>query len=155
MTGMIIEFQRHKRAGGVRSQPVPRQPAAEDRLDKQMFRIAGLLEELEELTVGAGKPRPGILAQARATIDRSSTILQRCRRLAESTESQEDDDPQPDIENALLERMYRALDLPACAAQPTPGDRVDRSLRTACDIVAGIAINSQIQDAMAAEPPEL
>ena len=170
MTGMIIEFQRHhelKRAGAYRNQPVPRRPAAEDRLDEQIFRIAGVLEELEELTVGAGALPPEILAQARATIDRSGMILQRCTRLAESTAPEEDgeDDPQPHVENALLERMYRALDLPACAATPaprTPGvgspddsASVDGSLRTTCDIVAGIPINSQIQDAMAADSPEL
>lgn len=142
MTGMIIEFQRHhdlKRAGAFRNQPVPRQPAADERLDEQIFRIAGLLEELEELTCARALPE-GILAQARATIDRSSVILQRCTRLAASTESQDDDeaDPQPDVEGALLERMYRAL------------GSDDGSLSTTCDIVTGAATDSQVEVAVAA-----
>ncbi len=123
MTGMIIEFQHHhdlKRVGSYRNQPVPRQPAAEDQLDEQIFRIAGLLEELEELTFGARDLPPGLLAKARATIDRSGMILERCTRLAGSSEAEEDD-PQPDVESELLDRMYRALDLPACAAMPASG----------------------------------
>lgn len=147
MTGMIIEFRRHQdlaRARLYRSQPVPRQPAAEDRLGEQIFRIADLLEELEELTCGAKDLPAGILAQARATIDRSGMILQRCTRLAASTESEEDGDdvdPQPEVESGLLERMYRALDLPAATPLSDPVDG------TACDIVTGIAMDSQIEGA--------
>jgi hypothetical protein len=131
MTGMIIEFQRHhdlKRAGAYRSQPVPRQPAAEDRLGEQIFRIADLLEELEELTFGARELPPGLLAQARATIDRSGMILERCTRLAGSSEGEEDGehDPQPDVEDELLERMYRALDdLPAVGAAMSISETLD------------------------------
>ena len=156
MTGMIIEFRRHHdlaRARLYRNQPVPRQPAAEEKLDEQIFRIAGLLEELEELTCGARELPPGILAQARATIDRSGVILQRCTRLVESTESDEDGDhdPQPDIEGELLERMYRALDLPAGEALPV-SEALDE---TACDNVAGLEIDSHIEGATATESPEL
>jgi hypothetical protein len=131
MTGMIIEFQRHhdlKRAGAYRNQPVPRQPAAEDRLGEQIFRIADLLEELEELTFGARELPPGLLAQARATIDRSGMILERCTRMAGSNEAEEDGehDPQPDIEDELLERMYRALDdLPAVGAAMPISETLD------------------------------
>lgn len=145
MTGMIIEFQRHhelRRAGAYRNQPVPRHPAAEEKLDEQIFRIAGLLEELEELTFGARALPPGILAQARATIDRSGAILQRCTRLAARIEAGGDGerDPQPDIESGLLERMYRAL---------------DGNLPAPCDIVTGTAVDPHVEVAMATDSPEL
>jgi hypothetical protein len=90
MSGNIIEFRRHhdlRRARLCSKQAVTHGPAAEAGLDQQISRISGLLEELQDLTR-----------------DASSAI---CTGQKESGE----DDPQPDVDRRLLDRMYRALDL--------------------------------------------
>ena len=103
MSGKIIEFRRYhdlKRAGLYRQQPAPRAPAAQARLGQQIARISDLLGELEELTRGAGDVPLRILVQA--------------------------DDPQPEVDRGLLDRMYRALELQAAAALPGSGSLGDR-----------------------------
>lgn len=103
MCGKIIEFRRYhdlKRARLYRQQAVPRGPAAQARLDRQITHISSLLGDLEELTRGARDLPRQILVQP--------------------------DDPQPEVDRGLLDRMYRALELQACAALPgsgSPGNR--------------------------------
>jgi hypothetical protein len=118
MRGKIIEFRRYHDLSRVRlyrQQAVPRGPAAQARLDRQIARISGLLGELEELTRGAGDLPPEMLVQARATTETASRFLR-----------PQPDDPQPEVDRGLLDRMYRALELQAAAALPgsaSPGDR--------------------------------
>ena len=117
MAGEIIEFRLHRdlrRARLYRNEAVPRGPARPAGLDRQIARISGLLNELEDLTRGIGELPPPILVRARASIEETSRMLQPRTRLAASTEAEEDDedDPQPDVDRGLLERMYRALDAP-------------------------------------------
>lgn len=108
MSGKIIAFRCHqnlKRANLYRRQKVPRGLTREVRLKLQMARISALLEELEELTgtdtrTGTGASLP-LVVQARATIERANKHLER----------NDDGDPQPDVDRALLERMYRDLNL--------------------------------------------
>jgi hypothetical protein len=118
MRGKIIEFRRYhdlKRAKLYREQAVPRGPTAQARLDRQIARISGLLGELEELARGAGDVPPGILMQARATTETAGRPL-----------PPQPDDPQPEVDCGLLDRMYRALELQVAAALPGSGSPCDR-----------------------------
>ena len=106
MSGKIIAFRSHhtlKRANTYRSQSVPRRPTRDVRLKLQIARISALLEELEEMTgtsIGTGTAAsPPLIVQARATLERASKNLER----------NDEGDPQPDVDRALLERMYRDL----------------------------------------------
>ena len=125
MSGKIIEFRRHhdlERARLCAKQAVPRSPAGQARLGQQIARISGLLGQLEDLTRGTTDLPSTILVQARASIEKTSRILQPCARTAVNTGPKEngEDDPQPDVDHRLLERMYRALDLQACATISPP-----------------------------------
>ena len=110
MSGKIIAFRSHQnpnRATLYRRQSVPRGLTKEVRLKLQIARISALLEELEEMTgtsIGTGTgtgtgASPPLVVQARATLERAT------KHLATSDET----DPQPDVDRALLERMYRDL----------------------------------------------
>ena len=107
MSGKIISFRSHQnlnRANLFRRQSVPRGLTREVRLKLQIARISALLEELEELTgtsVGAGTSPP-LVVQARATLERATNHLETC----------DEGEPQPDVDRALLERMYRDLNTP-------------------------------------------
>ena len=105
MSGKIIEFPSRdtNRASLYRTQAVPR-PDGQAVLRLQIARISALLEELEDLIGNAdGRPAPHLL-QARSTVERTRRIL--TSRMA-STDN--DGDPQPDVDRSLLERMYRDL----------------------------------------------
>jgi hypothetical protein len=106
MSGKIIAFRSHQnpnRANLYRRQSVPRGLTKEVRLKLQIARISGLLEELEELTgtsIGTGTgASPPLVVQARATLERATKHL----------ETSDETEPQPDVDRALLERMYRDL----------------------------------------------
>jgi hypothetical protein len=106
MSGKIIAFrndQKLKRANLYRRQSVPRGLTKEVRLKLQVARISALLEELQELTgtsigTGSGTSEP-LVVQARATLERTARHLERS----------DEGEPQPDVDRALLERMYRDL----------------------------------------------
>jgi hypothetical protein len=106
MSGKIIAFrsdQKLKRANLYRRQSVPRGLTKEVRLKLQIARISALLEELQELTgtsigTGTGTSEP-LVVQARATLERAARHLERS----------DEGEPQPDVDRALLERMYRDL----------------------------------------------
>jgi hypothetical protein len=99
MSGRIIEFRRHHG------------PAGQARVDQQIARISGLLGQLEDLTRGTTDLPSTILVQARASIEKASRILQPCTLTVANTGLEEngENDPQPDVDHGLLERMYRAL----------------------------------------------
>lgn len=110
MSGKIIEFRsRDLRRGGLyRQQPVPRGPAGEADLKLQIARIYALLEELEDLTRSGNECSLPLLLQARSAVERTKSILISCAKPtpAGGLEKNDDRDPQPDIDRALLERMY-------------------------------------------------
>jgi hypothetical protein len=117
MSGEIIEFRRHhdlKRGKLYRKQAVPRGPAGQARLDQQIARISGLLEELENLTGGAKDLPSPLLVQASASIEKAGRILPSGRFVVNpGPEESGEGDPQPDVDRELLERMYCDLDLHA------------------------------------------
>jgi hypothetical protein len=107
MSGKIIEFRGRdiNRVGLYRTQAVPR-PDGQAVLRLQVARISGLLEELEDLIRSADDRSSPHLLQARSTVERTRRIL---APRAEATETHDNGDPQPDVDPALLERMYRDL----------------------------------------------
>ena len=135
MTGEIIYFQSHlalKRGQLYRQQAVPRRAAArrsmdparslhaadyvaDDRhaqtLELQVARVAHLLEELEALAGSSENCPPATLAQARTSIEKARLILrplagaERKAQIADDSEG----DPQPEIDDEKLERMYRVI----------------------------------------------
>ena len=105
MSGKIIEFPSRdtNRASLYRTLAPPR-PDGQAVLRLQIARISALLEELEDLIGSAdGRSSPHLM-QARSTIERTRRLL---TSRTEATEN--DGDPQPDVDRSLLERMYRDL----------------------------------------------
>ena len=80
-------------------------------LKLQVARIAQLLDELEELARTSGNFPPAIVGQANAGIKRARRILQPCSESERSAGRENDieDDPQPNVDGEMLERMYRKL----------------------------------------------
>lgn len=107
MSGNIIEFRGRdtNRASFYRAQAMPR-PDGQAVLTLQIARISGLLEELEDLIRSAADRSSPQLLQARSAVERTRRML---APRAEPTETHDDGDPQPDVDRALLERMYRDL----------------------------------------------
>lgn len=117
MTGELIRFERHrdlKRGHLYRQQPVPRGPAPTARnpsiVELQVARIARLLNELEELTATSADVPATTLGQARTSIERAKRLIEpwagsRACTLADESEG----DPQPEVDDERLERMYREL----------------------------------------------
>jgi hypothetical protein len=123
MTAKIIDFRVHqlKSARPDYREPAPRgranraarRPAERASVDHQVAHIAWLLRELED-TARAGEGLPQVLvAQAHASIERTRTMLQSWPRASTSgkADATREDDAQPNIDHALLERMYGDLGL--------------------------------------------
>jgi hypothetical protein len=112
MSGKIIEFRSRKtnRASLYRTQAVPR-PNGQAVLKMQVARISALLNEIEDMIGSADDRSSPHLLQARATVERTRRILApRAEPTASAgLETYDDSDPQPDVDRALLERMYRDL----------------------------------------------
>ena len=106
MSGKIIEFPSRdiNRGGLYRTRAVPR-PDGQAVRRLQIARILGLLEELEDLIGNTEDRSSPHLLQAHSAVERTRRIL---APRAEPTAS-DDGDPQPDVDRALLERMYRDL----------------------------------------------
>lgn len=109
MSGEIIQFRSHHDLK--LQQAVPGGPAGRVRRDQQIARISNLLEELEDLARGAKDVPLTLLAQARASIEKTSRIHKPCAQFAASAGPEEngEGDPQPDVDGEMLERMYQAL----------------------------------------------
>ena len=86
MSGKIIEF-----------------PSRRDtnRASLQIARISALLEELEDLIGDADDRSSPDLLQARSIVELARRML--------TPHTDNDGDPQPDVDRSLLERMYRDL----------------------------------------------
>jgi hypothetical protein len=123
MTAKIIDFWVHqlKSARPDYREPAPRgqakrasrRPAGRASVDQQIAHIAWLLRDLED-TARAGEGLPQVLvAQAHASIERTRTMLQSWPGASTSgkADATGEDDAQPNIDHALLERMYGDLGL--------------------------------------------
>jgi len=118
MTGEVIQFARpsgFKRGHLYRQQAVPRGPAPDASssttvVELRVARIARLVTELEELTRLSRSIPPTTLTQARAGLEKARRIV---RPWTAADRSQlEDDlegDPQPELDDECLERMYREI----------------------------------------------
>jgi hypothetical protein len=111
MTAELIQFARlrdDRRGHLYRQQPVPRVPSANRTppsvVELQVARIARLLGELEELTETSIDVPAATLTHARASLDKARRIIRPWTALDEL-----DGDPQPDVDDERLERMYRDL----------------------------------------------
>jgi hypothetical protein len=70
-------------------------------------RITVLLGEIEALGQRADDVPPPILSEMRAILENARRVLEACTQRAKPAAG--DGDPQPDIDQEILERMYRAL----------------------------------------------
>ena len=112
MTAELIQFARlrddDRRGHLYRQQTVPRVPSANTAppsiVELQVARIARLLGELEELTETSKDVPAATLTYARASLDKARRIIRPWTALDEL-----DSDPQPDVDDERLERMYRDL----------------------------------------------
>jgi len=75
---------------------------------QQIARIAALLGEIEELSRHAPEVSFPLLSQTRASLEKARSVLKNYRPPAASLD-EHDGDPQPDIDNDLLDRMYGVL----------------------------------------------
>ena len=80
--------------GAKRSSPV----------ELQVARISRLLSELEELTRSSDDVPAGTLNQARAGLERARRVIRPWMAFDEV-----EGDPQPEVDDERLERMYRDL----------------------------------------------
>jgi hypothetical protein len=123
MTAKIIDFRVHHQLKSARldcREPAPRGrakraarcPAGRASVDQQIAHIAWLFRELED-TARAGQGLPQVLvAQVHASIERTRTMLQSWPAVRTSGKTDATEDAaQPNIDPALLERMYSDLGL--------------------------------------------
>jgi hypothetical protein len=117
MTGEVIQFVRHpgtKRGQLHGQQPVPRGAAADvpstSVVEFRVARITRLVIELEELARLSRNVPPTTLDQARAGLEKARRIV-RPRTVADGQppEDDVDGDPQPELDDERLQRMYRLL----------------------------------------------
>lgn len=114
MTGEVIQLVAFKRGQLYRQQAVPRGPAPDAGrtgiVEMRVARIARLLTELEELTRLPRNVPPTALDQARAGLEKARRIVRPWT--AAGRRPLEDDpegDPQPELDDEGIERMYREL----------------------------------------------
>ena len=111
MTAELIQFERHRdfRRGQLyRQQAVPRMPATATKpsspVELQVARISRLLSELEQLTRESDDVPAPTLNQARLGLERARRVIRPWMAIDEV-----EGDPQPDVDDERLERMYRDL----------------------------------------------
>lgn len=110
MTAELIQLDtlRGCRRGHLyRQQPVPRvpsQPVAPSIVEFQVARISRLLNELEELTQTSTDVPASTMKHARASLEKARRII-RPWNAFEDLEG----DPQPEVDDERVERMYRDL----------------------------------------------
>jgi hypothetical protein len=133
MSGEIIDFNRHReyqRARLYREQPVPRpalhsmalgrgskgtQPATIalvgrfELVERHIKRIAILLDELRGFAGTCDALPPETAKRAGLLMDRAADVLQGWAAIQGEATEGEDADPQPELDNEKMERMYRRL----------------------------------------------
>ena len=77
----------------------------------QVARIGRLLDELEELTSTSEGHGLAIVGQSRAAIKKARETLQQWPEAERNAQrsSDSEDDPQPEVDGEMLERMYQSL----------------------------------------------
>ena len=98
MSGQIIPFQGHRFHGRAVA-------GAGLGVERQMARIASLVEELEGLTHNTLNLAPGLIARAHSTMARARGLLGGL----EGEGADEECDPQPEVDRELLARLYREV----------------------------------------------
>jgi hypothetical protein len=121
MAAKIIDFRVHQLksvcldyrepAPGGRAKRAARRPAGRPSVDQQIAHIAWLLRELEDVARGGERLPQAVVAEAHASIERTRKMLQSWpgARTSRKTDATGEDAAQPNIDPALLERMYRDL----------------------------------------------
>ena len=110
MRNVIIQFRARKGPRGHKQtqEPSPHGPSRQFRLQQQIARVTALVEELEGIAHGESDVPPKLLWQARVGIDKTRDILRALPGYL--SDSEREADPQPDIDRAVLERLYGCLD---------------------------------------------
>jgi hypothetical protein len=103
MTGKVISLQSHRDlkrgdASAARNAQI---------LERQVAHIAHLLEELEELACASETGPPATLAQPRASVEKARPILPPVEGPGRAGDSA--GEPQPEIDDEELQRLYREL----------------------------------------------
>ena len=123
MTAKIIDFRVNqvKSARLEYREPEPpgrakravRRPAGKASVDQRIAHIAWLLRELEDIARGGERLPPAVVAKAHASIERTQKMLQSWpgARTGGNADATGEDAAQPNIDPALLERMYGELGL--------------------------------------------
>jgi len=125
MTAKIIDFRVHHNIKGPRldyQDPAPRgrtkraarRRAGRASVDQQIAHIAWLLRELEDIARGGERLPQAVVAEAHASIERTRKMLQSwpaVRASGKTDAMTAQDGAQPNIDPALLERMYSHLGL--------------------------------------------
>jgi hypothetical protein len=124
MTAKIIDFEDHHQLKSTRldyREPAPRGRAkraarragGRASVDQQIAHIAWLLRELEEIARGGERLPQAVVAEAHASIERTRKMLQSWpgARASGKADAAGEDAAQPNIDPALLERMYSELGL--------------------------------------------
>ena len=123
MTAKIIDFRVHHQLKSARldyqeraprAKRAARRPAGRASVDKQIAHIAWLLRELEDIARGGERLPQVLVAEVHASIERTRKMLQSwpgARTSGKADATMGEDAPQPNIDLALLERMYRDLGL--------------------------------------------
>ena len=121
MTARIIDLRVHQLKSTCldHREPAPRgqakraarRPAGRASVDQQVAHIAWLLRELEEIARGGERLPQAVVAEAHASIERTRAMLQSwpAVRTSGRTDATGEDAAQPNIDPALLDRMYRDL----------------------------------------------
>ena len=124
MTAKIIDFRVHQLKITCLDyrEPAPRgrakgaawRPAGRASVDQQIAHIAWLLRELEDIARGSERLPQAVVAEAHASIERTRKMLQSwpaVRASGKTDAMTAEDGAQPNIDPALLERMYSHLGL--------------------------------------------
>ena len=124
MTAKIINIRVHQQSKSARLEyqgPAPRgrakraarRPAGKASVDQQIAHIAWLLRELEDIAWDGERLPQGMVAEAHASIERTRKMLQSWPggRTSGKSDPTGEDAAQPNIDHALLERMYSDLSL--------------------------------------------
>jgi hypothetical protein len=81
----------------------------------QVARISRLLDELEGHSLAHECHEPGVVDQSRAGIEKARALFLQWQEPGRNIQCSSDgeNDPQPDVDGDMLERMYQALNVDA------------------------------------------
>ena len=113
MTGTIIDFRAYHQLKTARLHYQEPAPGGRAKRVPQIAHIGWLLRELEEAASGGERLPQVLVAEARATIERTRKMLQSWPggRTGGKPDTIGGDAAQPHVDHALLDRMYGELGL--------------------------------------------